>query len=376
MPVGESCEVMPASSQIKPPKQVNMQPNCNSSSPEPPVGLWDKPIVIAPSNFINKSLSDWACNIAVGCAHQCSVCYVPSVSTNKMGPSLKNKGVEDPSLEWGDYVFLRPWDEKQFLASLRKAEERKVLSRDGNRAVLFCSTTDPYQIIRHPVASQADLLNTIRRELVRKALIAIRDHSTLRVRILTRGPLARQDFEIFQSFGKRLTFGMSLPTLNNRLSRIYEPHAPAPTKRLKTLQEAKEAGLHVFVAMAPTYPESDELDLRNTMAAIAALEPITLFHEVVNVRADNISRTVINAGLNGKKPDVAAFQTRTLWMEYALDTFATVERLAKELKLTRRLHLWPDKSMAAARSMNRVWNPESHHQWLVRWWNRVSEWPR
>lgn len=293
-----------------------------------------------------------------------------------MALSLKGKGVEDPDLEWGDYVFLRPWDEKKFLASLKKAEDQKGLSPDGNRAVLFCSTTDPYQIIRHPVLAQAELLNAIRRELVRKALVAIRDHSTLRVRILTRSPLAKQDFDLFKSFGKRLMFGMSLPTLNNHLSRIYEPHAPAPTQRLKTLQEAKAAGLNLFVAMAATYPESDEADLRRTMTAIAELNPSTVFHEVVNIRAENISRVVINASQTGKKPNVSVFKSHTTWMKHAFKTFATVERIAKELKITRRLHLWPDKSMATQRAFQFVWNPETHQQWLDRWWNRVSAWPK
>jgi DNA repair photolyase len=65
---------------------------------------------------------------------------------------------------------------------------------------------------------------------------------------------------------------MSLPTLRNDLSKIYEPKAPAPTLRLATLKAAKELGLYVYVAMAPTYPESDIDDLRATLKAIAALD--------------------------------------------------------------------------------------------------------
>jgi DNA repair photolyase len=61
------------------------------------------------------------------------------------------------------------------------------------------------------------------RRLVRRSLELIRDHSTLNVRILTRSPLARSDFDLFKSFGPRLLFGMSLPTLRNDVARIYEP---------------------------------------------------------------------------------------------------------------------------------------------------------
>src|SRR5438876_10494851 len=97
------------------------------------VGLWTSPAVIAPNNFVYKSLSDWAFNIAVGCSHACRFCYVPSAATIKQGPKLAEYGVADPDAEWGDYLLLRPWDENKFLASLRAAHDTPVsqLKRDG-----------------------------------------------------------------------------------------------------------------------------------------------------------------------------------------------------------------------------------------------------
>ncbi len=116
---------------------------------EPRVSFWHAPAVIAENNFIYKSLSNWAFNVAVGCSHACRFCYVPSVATIKQAAKLAEYGVEDPDAEWGDYVLLRPWDEQKFLASLRSAENtpRSQLKPDGNRAVIYCSTTDPYQVI-------------------------------------------------------------------------------------------------------------------------------------------------------------------------------------------------------------------------------------
>src|SRR5678810_962788 len=119
-----------------------------------PVDFWHAPAVIAENHFVYKSLSNWAFNIAVGCSHACRFCYVPSAATIKQGPKLAEYGVKDPDAEWGDYVLLRQWDEDKFLASLRAAENtpRSQLKPDGNRAVMYCSTTDPYQVIRHPDA--------------------------------------------------------------------------------------------------------------------------------------------------------------------------------------------------------------------------------
>ena len=223
-------------------------------------------------------------------------------ATIKQGAKLAEYGVKDPDAEWGDYLLLRPWDEQKFLASLRSAENtpRKQLKPDGNRAVIYCSTTDPYQVIRHPDPARQRELAEHARFLVRRSLELIRDESTLNVRILTRSPLARADFDLFRSFGKRLVFGMSLPTLRNDLAKVYEPKAPAPSQRLAALRAAKEAGLHVYVAMAPTYPECDEADLRATLKAVAELEPITIFHEPINIRAENVARIEEQAADTGR----------------------------------------------------------------------------
>jgi DNA repair photolyase len=70
---------------------------------------------------------------------------------------------------------------------------------------------------------------------------------------------------------------MSLPTLRNDLAKVYEPKAPAPSQRLAALRAAREEGINVYVAVAPTYPECDEKDLRATLQAVAELKPATVF---------------------------------------------------------------------------------------------------
>jgi DNA repair photolyase len=342
------------------------------------VGFWHAPAIIAENNFIYKSLSNWAFNVAVGCSHACRFCYVPSVATIKQAAKLAEYGVRDPDAEWGDYVLLRPWDEEKFLASLRSAENtpRSQLKPDGNRAVIYCSTTDPYQVIRHPDPARQRELARHARFLVRRSLELIRDHSTLNVRILTRSPLARGDFDLFHSFGRRLVFGMSLPTARNDLSKVYEPKAPAPSQRLATLRAAKEAGLYVYVAVAPTYPECDEADLRATLKAVAELEPITIFHEPINIRAENVARIEAQARALGVQLKTEVFATRESWQDYAVQSLHTVSQLAKDLGVEQHLHLWPDKSLGSHALADRMPNPRQYLKRLEHWWHRVSEWPR
>jgi DNA repair photolyase len=342
------------------------------------VGIWHAPAVIAENHFVYKSLSNWAFNIAVGCSHACRFCYVPSAATIKQGSKLAEYGVGDPDAEWGDYVLLRPWDEQKFLASLRAAEStpRGQLKPDGNRAVIYCSTTDPYQVIRHTDPVRQRELATLARLLVHRSLELIRDRSTLNVRILTRSPLARADFDLFKSFGKRLVFGMSLPTLRNDLAKVYEPKAPAPSQRLSSLRAAKQAGLHVYVALAPTYPECDEADLRATLLAVAELEPITIFHEPINIRAENVARIEAQAMNMSVDLRTEVFATRESWQDYAVKALHTVWVLARELGIEKHLHLWPDKSLGSRLLIDRMPNPTKYLNRLQHWWHRVSEWPR
>jgi DNA repair photolyase len=341
------------------------------------VGMWSSPAVIAPNNFIYKSLSDWAFNVAVGCSHACRFCYVPSAATIKQGPKLAEYGVKDPDAEWGDYVLLRPWEEEKFLSSLRTAENtpKRLLKPDGNRAVMYCSTTDPYQVIHHPDPERQRMLSAHARRLVRRSLELIRDQSTLNVRILTRSPLARADFDLFKSFGPRLLFGMSLPTLRNDLSKIYEPKAPAPSQRIATLRAAHEAGLNVYVAVAPTYPECDEADLRATLQAVAEVKPVTIFHEPINIRAENVERIQSHADELGVELKTDVFESRERWQDYAVNALQTVERLAAEIGIADELHLWPDKSLGNIGVANRMPKPRDYMKWLRKSWGRISAWP-
>lgn len=332
------------------------------------IDLWKKPATIQRNNFKFKSLSAWSYNIAVGCVHSCGFCYVPEVSTRKM--DLKEYGVTDADHQWGEYVLIRPWDNNAFNQSLRKAENTPIaeLPADGNRAVMLCTTTDPYQVIKHKDPERQRELNFALEQVVTNALMTIRGDSTLNVRILTRSPLAKRDFPLMKAFGNRLLFGMSLPTLNNKLARVYEPHAPAPSQRLATLRAAKEAGLNVFVAMAPTYPECDSADLEATLRAIAELDPVTVFHEPINIRADNVGRFEKLAAEAGVELKPNIFDTKKHWACYSIAQMFEVEKIAYRIgnSFFNRLHLWPDQDLEGLVS----------EQWLNKYWLRVSEWPK
>ena len=349
-------------------------------SAKPPMisALHDSPATIERNKFKYKSLSSWALNLFMGCAHGCRFCYVTETSTNKQVHLLGSYGVRDPVEDWGRYVLVRPWDERKFLASLSRAETTHpgLLNADGNRAVFLCSTTDPYQTIRNPDQAKQKMLNQHARSMLRKALVAIRDHSTINVRILTRSPLAREDFDIFKTFGNRLLLGTSLPTLDDKLRQLYEPDVPHPKQRLKLLTDAHAAGIPTYVAVAPVFPEVGYHGMLEVFKAVKAAKPWTIFMEPVNLRLGIAQRIEEKARDLGVEMDMTVYGGGPAWVKYAIQSLRDAERAAKTTGQLDRLHLWPDhQALGAARVVKVQEDPEAYLKWLRSYWSRVSEWP-
>ena len=338
-------------------------------------GDWNHPALIQRNNFQHKSLSCWSLNPYVGCQHACRFCYVPSTFSPPVEALLAKAGIGDADKDWGQYAFLRRWDEAAFLKSLAVAERTPVseLNIDGNRAVMLSTTTDAYQTLRGSNAAETLDLNKRARVMVRRMLELIRDRSTLNVRILTRSPLARQDFDLYKTFGDRLLFGMSLPTLNDQLARVYEPKAPAPTQRLETLKLAASMGIPVYVAVAPTYPEQCEEDLTKVLCAVAALQPVTVFHEPINIRTGNVERMKREAQALGFEFMENVFATKENWEEFAVAQLLVAETLATNLGLGCVFHSWPDSTLGSKRVRD-AFGPD-YSEWIDECWYRVSAWP-
>jgi hypothetical protein len=141
------------------------------------------PAVIAPNNFKFKSLSDWSYNIAMGCRHGCTfvMSQIPLPSSKKptlkkfRGLFLSNGLTRDYLVNIGQiiiggaFAYVKDWNENAFRASLRKAQKAKDegnLTPDGNSAIMFCTTTDPYQAL---VGPKAGILKELLKNVVRNA---------------------------------------------------------------------------------------------------------------------------------------------------------------------------------------------------------------
>ena len=276
------------------------------------------------SKLSKKGLCDYVINVASGCLHGCKFCYVPSTPIIRMrGNHLKRNGVDNPQLDWGKYLFLRenlPEQLDKQLARKRTWEE----TPSGQGVVLLCSGTDPYQ-------------NSKTAAITRQAVEILLKYNK-RVRILTRSPLWVKDLDLLVH--PDVTVGMSIPYLDDELSRKIEPAAPPPSARLKAMYEGKKAGCRLYVAMAPTPPMMKSEDFLEHMENLIALNPEVIFWEPINARGSNGQR-MLAAGL-----DFAESVTNQKdWATNFIEQWEMVEDAADACGFEQRLHIWVDPGL-------------------------------
>ena len=267
-----------------------------------------------------KGLCDYVINVASGCLHGCTFCYVPSTPVIRARQTeFKARGVENPQMDWGKYLFIRDDIPRKLDAIVsRKRTWRETAS--GKGVVLLCSGTDPYQTYQ---------TSTISRETIQVLL----KHSK-RVRVLTRGLAWTQDLDVLVD--SNVTVGMSLPYMDDEMSRKIEPQAPLPSHRYQALMTGRNAGCRVYVAMAPTPPMMTEDDFKRHLERVLLVDPEVIFWEPINARGTNGKRMAA-AGLSF----VSSVMEKEAWAATFLKQWEAIEAAAKHLGCLERIHVWP-----------------------------------
>jgi len=271
-----------------------------------------------------KGLCDYVVNVASGCLHGCTFCYVPSTPAIRTRQAqLREKGVSNPQMQWGQYLFVR----EEIPEKLEKILERKRTWHEtdaGRGVVLLCSGTDPYQ-------------NKQTASVTRGAVEVLSKHNK-RVRILTRSPLWIKDIDFLKR--DNVIVGMSLPYLDDELSRKIEPHAPLPSERYKALVKGHEAGCRLYVAMAPTPPSMTLDDFKRDLEQIMRVNPEVIFWEPINARGTNGKR-MLAAGLEF----TSSIMSKKSWAECFRRQWEEIETAAIDIGCLDRLHIWPDPEL-------------------------------
>ena len=185
---------------------------------------------------------NWSLNPYMGCEHRCAFCYVRAFERRADRP--------------GDDRYGRSIRVKVNIADvLRQELARPSWKREE---VAIGAATDPYQ--------PAEGIY----RLTRACLEALGRYRTP-FGLITRGTLIVRDVDVLVEAAKRaeVSVNFSIPTLDDHVWRITEPHTPHPRQRLRALERLVKAGIKAGVGVAPMLPglTDDESRLRDVVMA-------------------------------------------------------------------------------------------------------------
>lgn len=91
------------------------------------------------------------------------------------------------------------------------------------------------------------------------------------VTIVTKSALVTRDIDLLSSMAKRglVRVFMSVTSLDADLSRVMEPRAAAPWRRIKAIEQLSKAGIPVGALVAPIIPFINEPEIEQIIAACA-----------------------------------------------------------------------------------------------------------
>ncbi len=170
-----------------------------------------------------REYSPLACNLYMGCNHECKYCYCPPIAR-------KTKD---------EYKTIVP--KKNVI---KKLEKECVKHRNTDKRVLLSFMTDPYSSVE------------LEPGLTRKALHLFYENR-IPVTILTKAGInILWDLDIIIKFGNRIQVGASLTFDNDLDSKEWERGAAYPIERLEMLRIMKKNDVKTWASFEPViYPE-------------------------------------------------------------------------------------------------------------------------
>jgi len=178
-----------------------------------------------------------------GCEHGCVYCYAR--------PGHAYLGLS-PGLDFETRLFA-----KMEAATLLEAE----LARPGYRCepIAIGTVTDAWQPVE-------------RRLQLTRGCVEVFARTRHPVSLITKSSLVERDIDLLAPMAADgLAYAMvTVTTLDATLSRLLEPRAPAPWRRLETIRRLSQAGIPVGVSLAPLIPFVNEPEIESILDAAHA----------------------------------------------------------------------------------------------------------
>lgn len=183
---------------------------------------------------------DFALNPYTGCEHGCVYCYASFMTRFSLHPET-----------WGGFVDVKV----NFPQALRR-ECRRV----GGGEIVISSVTDPYQPVEAEYGITRECLHILeetqdaRSEAVALPGSGVAETSRVPlVSVLTKSDMVVRDADILSRM-RRVEVGMTVTTVDDRVSRAFEPRAPDSSRRFRALEILATRGIYTWAFAGPLIP--------------------------------------------------------------------------------------------------------------------------
>jgi len=187
---------------------------------------------------------DRSINAYRGCEHGCIYCFArPTHAFHDLSPGL----------DFETRLFAKPQAAELLRRTLAKPRYRP-------KPIAMGTNTDPYQPIEG-------------RYRITRALLEVCLETRHPVTITTKSDRVLRDLDLLAELARHrlVLVAISVTSLDPRLSRLLEPRASAPSKRLAALGTLVEAGVPAHCAVAPVIPAITDEFMEAIVARAGAL---------------------------------------------------------------------------------------------------------
>jgi DNA repair photolyase len=139
---------------------------------------------------------------------------------------------------WGHFLDVKINAPEVLAKELAKKPKKGV--------VLLGSVTDAYQSVE-------------RKYRLTRAILEILLRQDFPVSILTKSNLVVRDLDLFRQF-KECEVGLTITTLDQKVTHDFEPYSSIPQKRIETLKTLRQSGITTYAFIGPILPELTDLE--------------------------------------------------------------------------------------------------------------------
>lgn len=226
----------------------------------------------------------WTVNPYRGCSHQCSYCFARGTHTY-LGLN--------PGQDFDQRIVVKANAVERLKAELHPSRWRGELIAMG-------TNTDPYQ--------RCEGKYRLTRGIIGVLLEAGNPFS-----ILTKSTLILRDVDLLGAAARRglVRVSISIGTVDDDVWRATEPGTPAPSRRLRAVEQLNAAGIPTGVLIAPILPGVSDAPEQLAAVAKAVVDAgaVSIGHVVLHLRSPE-TRQVYLERTAASHPEVAAWTER------------------------------------------------------------------